>query len=407
MAWSGNEILFMHKRNLLRMGFVVVAIAITVLTLLVSDRLIGRMADEERSKMELWARATGVISSSDDDPLQSIELMLGIIESNKSIPLILCNDKDSILISKNITLPIGGKEKDFLQKKLAKFKDGYKPIVINLDDGSKQYLYYNDSATLRRLLMMPYVLLFVMFAFVAVAIIALVAERRAEQNRVWSGLSKETAHQLGTPISSLMAWMEILQASGTDEGMIAEMRKDVNRLTTIAERFQKVGSEPTTTPTDLYELINSSCSYMRLRISKRVELHIEQPEEPIFVRLSDALFSWVIENLIKNAVDAMKGEGEINICFQTRNKMALIDVSDTGCGIAKAQQREIFRPGFTTKKRGWGLGLSLVKRIVEEYHQGKIWVKSAELNVGTTIRIQLPIVEPEELDRMESNLLAD
>lgn len=391
MAWNGNQNFFERRRRSLRITFIFVAMAIALLTLFASDRLILKMAGEERQKIELWARATTAAAS--ENEIQANDLILDIIQSNNSIPVILCDARDSILSYNNITLPSEVKGSSFLQKKLNEFKDKYPPILIKLNNDEQQKLYYSDSQTLRSLLALPYVSITVMFIFLGLSIIALLAERRSEQNRVWNGLSKETAHQLGTPISSLMAWIELLKAAETDKSITDEMSKDVDRLHIIAERFQKIGSEPQTALHDVQPALRNTIDYMRNRISKQVEIRLLLEDQEIYTNLSIPLFSWVIENMIKNAVDAMSGKGTITIQVGTKGSHAIIDITDTGKGIPKGKTRDIFRPGYTTKSRGWGLGLSLSKRIIEKYHKGKINVKQSELGIGTTFRIQLPIVE--------------
>ncbi|WP_304297815.1 PAS domain-containing sensor histidine kinase [Porphyromonas gulae] len=389
MGWSGNQTFFERSRITMRVTFIFAAMVIAILTLFASDRLIEKMAAEERQKIELWAQATK-IAASDNDAVLANDLVLQIIQSNNSIPVILCDPRDSILSYNNIAIPAGKPALPYLQKKLRDFKEGYPPIRIEIEDRRPQFLYYSDSQTLRGLLVLPYVALSVIFVFLGISIIALLAERRSEQNRVWNGLSKETAHQLGTPISSLMAWVELLKASEVDQSIPNEMEKDVDRLRMIAERFQKVGSEPKTELQDVRRTLGRATDYMRYRISRQVDIELRMPDEVVCVALSAPLFSWVIENMIKNAVDAMSGNGTITIELKEKGSYAVIDITDTGKGIPKGKMRDIFRPGYSTKTRGWGLGLSLAKRIIEKYHKGKISVKQSEPGIGTTFRILLP-----------------
>ena len=262
-------------------------------------------------------------------------------------------------------------------------------VVANVEDGTFQYLYYDDSINLKRLLIYPYAQLSVVFVFILIAFLALISTKKAEQNKVWVGLSKETAHQLGTPISSLIAWVEYLRTKELDPVLLAEMDKDVKRLQTIAERFSKIGSDPDPVPTDILESIRTALGYMQTRISSKVKIHTHLPEKPIWVLMNDSLFAWVIENLIKNAVDAMEGQGEITLRVEEKDKSVWIDLTDTGRGIPKSKYKTVFNPGYTTKARGWGLGLSLVKRIIESLQDGKIFVKSSEIGKGTTFRIKL------------------
>lgn len=389
MGWSGNQTFFERSRISMRVSFIFVAMAIAIFTLIASDKLIDKMAGEERQKIELWAQATKAAASENEVVLAN-DLVLQIIQSNESIPVILCNGRDSIISYNNITIPAGKSEQAYLHKKLSHFKEGYPPIRIEINDDKPQFLYYSDSLTLRRLLALPYVALSVMFIFLGISLMALLAERRSEQNRVWNGLSKETAHQLGTPISSLMAWVELLKSSDVDASITQEMEKDVDRLRMIAERFQKVGSEPKTENQDIREALEQITDYMRYRISRQVQIHLRMPDEVVMVALSAPLFSWVIENMIKNAVDAMDGKGSISIDLRAKATQAVIEIADTGKGIPKGKVRDIFRPGYSTKARGWGLGLSLAKRIIEKYHKGRIGVKLSEPGIGTTFRIVLP-----------------
>ena len=374
------------SRQRLKFVFIFAAILIAIASVVVSDMLIKNLAQEERQKIEVWAEATRVVTS--ENPSLNMKLILRIIQGNTSIPVLLCNEKDSVIANKNIDLP----EKDvdtFLKNKLHELKGKNQPIPIDLEDGTYQYLYYDDSIILKRLLIYPYAQLTVVFVFILIAFLALASTKRAEQNKVWVGLSKETAHQLGTPISSLIAWVEYLRTKDIDPSLLSEMEKDVKRLETIAKRFSKIGSNPDPVPVDINNSIRSALSYMGTRISSKVKIHTYLLDTPVLVLMSDSLFAWVIENLTKNAVDAMEGQGEISFQVEEKDKVVRIDVTDTGKGIPKSKFKTVFNPGYTTKKRGWGLGLSLVKRIIESYHGGKIFVKNSELGKGTTFRIEL------------------
>ena len=264
-------------------------------------------------------------------------------------------------------------------------------ITIKIDDSTVQDLYYEDSTVLKRLAYFPYIQLAVLLIFVIIVYFAIINIKKAEQNKVWVGLSKETAHQLGTPISSIMAWIQMLEASGIDKEIISDMNTDVHRLSVIADRFSKIGSKPEMELAFINDAVNESLEYMKSRISSRVKLTVNLPEDDCGVMLCLPLFEWVMENLTKNAVDAMQGEGHINVDVDnvSSGKMVYIDVSDTGKGISRKNFKTVFNPGYTTKKRGWGLGLTLVKRIIEEYHEGKIYVKDSEVGMGTTFRIEL------------------
>ena len=374
------------SRQRLKYLFIIAAIFIAIASVFVSDMLIKDLAREEREKIEIWAEATRVLTS--EDPSLNLNLILKIIQGNTSIPVMLCNDQDSVMNYKNIELPEKGAE-EYLRKKVEELKHKNQPIPIDMEDGTFQYLYYDDSINLKRLLVYPYAQLSVMAVFILLAFIALASTKRAEQNKVWVGLSKETAHQLGTPISSLIAWLEYLKLKDIDPTLLTEMEKDVKRLEMIAERFSKIGSTPEPVPVDICQSINSAVEYMQTRISSKVKISIEAPGHPVVVLMNNSLFSWVVENLCKNAVDAMEGQGSITFHIEEKGKNVRIDVTDTGKGILKSRFKTVFNPGYTTKKRGWGLGLSLVKRIVESYHGGKIFVKSSEIGKGTTFRIEL------------------
>ena len=373
-------------RERLKYIFIFAAILIAIVSVVVSDILIKDLAREEREKIEVWAEATRVVTS--EEPSLNMNLILKIIQGNTTIPVLLCNDRDSVLTYKNIELPETGAEA-FLQEKLKEFKNKNVPIAVDMEDGTFQYLYYDDSTNLKRLLVYPYAQLSVVAVFILIAFLALASTKKAEQNKVWVGLSKETAHQLGTPISSLIAWIEYLKTKDVDAYLLNEMDKDVKRLETIAERFSKIGSNPDPVPVNICDSIRSALDYMETRISSKVHIQLELPEHPVLVLMNGSLFAWVIENLTKNAVDAMEGQGKITYTLEEKGDKVRIDVTDTGRGILKSKFKTVFNPGYTTKKRGWGLGLSLVKRIVESYHGGKIYVRWSEMGKGTTFRIEL------------------
>lgn len=374
------------SRQRLKYVFIIGAVVIAIASVFVSDLLIKDLAREERQKIEVWAEATRVVTS--EDPSLNMKLILQIIQGNTSIPVMLCNEQDSVMNYKNIELPEKNVE-GFLYQKAQELKKKNQPIPIDMEDGTFQYLYYDDSINLKRLLIYPYAQLSVMAVFILIAFLALTSTKRAEQNKVWVGLSKETAHQLGTPISSLIAWVEYLKMKEVDPSLLEEMEKDVKRLETIADRFSKIGSQPEPVPLDICDSIRAALNYMETRISSKVKITVEAPEQPVMVLMNDSLFAWVVENLCKNAVDAMGGQGDIRFHIEEKAKKVYIDVSDTGKGILKSKFKTVFNPGYTTKKRGWGLGLSLVKRIIESYHGGKIYVKNSEIGKGTTFRIEL------------------
>lgn len=372
---------------------VLAAVMIAVASLVVSHILTRDLADEERGKMEVWAEAMRTLNRADENT--DINLVLKVINGNNTIPVIVLDSKGRVQDFRNIDIPDAKTYSDslaFAESMSKQLLNENHSIRISLDDGiPTDYIdvCYSDSLMLRRLAFYPYVQLGVVMIFVVIAIFALLTSKRAEQNKVWVGLSKETAHQLGTPISSLMAWTEMLKESYPDDSLIPEMDKDVKRLQLIADRFSKIGSLPEPVPASLAEVLNHVIDYMDRRTSKKVAMVRDYPEHDVVVKINASLFEWVIENLCKNAVDAMEGDGRITLAYREEGTRAVIEVTDTGKGIRKKDIRNVFRPGFTTKKRGWGLGLSLAKRIVEEYHHGHIFVKKSEVGVGTTFRIEL------------------
>ncbi len=372
---------------------VVAAVVIAVASLVVSHFLIRDLSNEERNKMEVWAEAMRTLNKADENT--DLSLVLKVIDENHTIPVVVMDREGNAQVFRNVPIKAEDYQDSLLQVQQlgSKWLRSNQNIRIYLDDNARgEYIdvCYDDSLMLRRLALYPYVQLGVVMIFVVVAIFALLTSKRAEQNKVWVGLSKETAHQLGTPISSLMAWTEILKESYPDDTLIPEMDKDVKRLQLIADRFSKIGSLPEPVPSSLNEILDHVIDYMDRRTSKKVRMIKDFPDHDIILRLNASLFEWVIENLSKNAVDAMGGEaGTITLHVEETSEKAIIEVSDTGKGIKKRDLPNVFRPGFTTKKRGWGLGLSLAKRIVEEYHHGRIFVKSSEVGKGTVFRIEL------------------
>lgn len=371
---------------------VVMAIAIAVASLVVSHSMTRDLEAQERSRMEVWAEAMRSLNQADGNT--DLNLVLKVINDNNTIPVIVLDRKGQVTDFRNLSINTSSRA-DSLRKVTEK---GLELLAMNrnirifLDERHRDYIdvCYDESLMLKRLSWYPYVQLGVVLLFVVVAIFALLTSKRAEQNKVWVGLSKETAHQLGTPISSLIAWIEILKETYPDDTLIPEMDKDVKRLQLIADRFSKIGSVPAPVPTNLLELLGHVVDYMDRRTSKKVMILTDFPVHQVIVDLNGSLFEWVIENLCKNAVDAMGGEqGIITLKVEESDTWVYLDVSDTGKGIRKRNINNVFRPGFTTKKRGWGLGLSLAKRIVEEYHHGRIYVKESEVGKGTTFRIEL------------------
>jgi len=417
--------------------FIIIALIIAIASALVTNRLADQLKDEERNKIELWAETIAVITSqtiANEEFYATIEsfdnkenikqfvdnafvnydtLLTGrVLWGNKTIPVIMTDENGDILTVRNV-FPQEKQDNDLeqdsavieqeiidiqklitdnqalLKNKIEVFSKKHEPIEIRIADDFIQRVYYDDSTVLKQLQIFPYIQLGVIFIFILVAFIALNSTKKAEQNRVWVGLSKETAHQLGTPISSLMAWTEYLKTKDTDRRVVAEIDKDVERLKTIAERFSKIGSAANAEPMDLENGIKKAVDYLSKRISSKVEIESHFPAEPICVSMNGALFGWVMENLIKNAVDAMDGQGTIKISAVKKKRKAVISVSDNGKGIPKSKFEKIFHPGYTTKERGWGLGLSLVRRIIESYHKGRIYVYKSEIGKGTTFRIEL------------------
>lgn len=398
------------KRRYGTLAFMLIALVLVALFLYISNRIVADLAEQERSRMEIWADATKTIinmgsMSEDDNPERysslDIDFLLKIIEENRNIPVMLADDDDHIILHRNFDLPepidslrplyISEKNFKYLTRKLQELQRSPNVIHIIISPGIRQHLYYEDSKLLRLLNFYPYVQVLVMLIFVTVVYFAVMSTKKAEQNKVWVGLSKETAHQLGTPISSLMAWMEILDSEGVDSEVIKEMNKDVDRLSTIASRFGKIGSNPAIERVDLNTVVKHAVDYMSARISNRIELRLHLSAQPLSVDICPSLFEWVLENLIKNAVDAMNASGSIEVTVSEVNHMAVVRVRDTGKGIPRKRFKTIFNPGYTTKKRGWGLGLTLAKRIIHQYHGGRIFVESSEMGVGTTFRIELPM----------------
>lgn len=405
------------KRRLWKWAFLVCSVLLVGVFLYISNDLVSDLSKQERDRMEIWAQATKQLASpalapepndSTDlnviysAPSGDIDFLLSIIEDNRNIPVLLVDNHDNILQYRNFQLPepsdstmpyeLSEKNLTFLKNKLAALKHTKNHIVINIDANTVQHLYYEDSTLLKRISFYPNIQLAVMVIFVLIVYFAVMSTKKAEQNKVWVGLSKETAHQLGTPISSLMAWTQMLEASGVDKEIVDDMDKDVHRLSVIADRFSKIGSKPEMEVAYIGDAVKTGLEYMRARISSGVLLTINVPDEDRGVKLCLSLFEWVLENLSKNAVDAMQGKGRLTVNVSYDKQKAYVDITDTGKGISRRDFKTVFNPGFTTKKRGWGLGLTLAKRIIEEYHGGRIFVKSSEINVGTTFRIEMPLI---------------
>ncbi len=380
---------FYFRKRRWKILLLLLAVVIGVGAFYYTNWLVKSMAKEERKSVELWAEATQKLVSADINSNQDITFLNDIIIRNTSIPIIITDSLDRIGDSRNISFSEKNKDKVLLRE-LHKMKEENEPIIITISETQKQYLYYGDSILLENLKYYPVVQFGVIFLFILVAYLAFNSSRNSEQNQVWVGMSKETAHQLGTPISSLMAWVELLKMQNIDEKLIQEFEKDTERLQKITERFSKIGSIPELTRTDVGETIRSTVEYLKTRSSGKVKFILDfDPDKKYEAPLNSSLFSWVIENLCKNAIDAMNNSGTIQVSIMEKADQLSIEVSDTGKGISKAYFKTVFQPGFTTKKRGWGLGLSLAKRIVENYHKGKIFLKQSEINKGTTFKIVL------------------
>ncbi len=405
-----------------KIAFLLTAAIVVALFLYVSNNLVKDLAVQERQRMEIWADATKEIinqfsaaeqmTTQNEDgiptpPMIDIDFLLRIIESNTTIPVLLTDDDGNILNHRNFDLPepvdtlnplvLSPRNAEYLHGRLEALSHGPNVIDIAIAPGENQHLYYEDSTLLKRLSYYPYIQVVVMIIFLLIVYYAVLSTKKAEQNKVWVGLSKETAHQLGTPISSLMAWMELLPEMGVGAETVNEMNKDVKRLETIASRFGKIGSEPNMEPADAADIVRSAVSYMATRVSGRISLTAEYASTPMPISACAPLLEWVMENLIKNAVDAMDGHGAISVaCRPGDHGDVVVDVADTGRGIPRKNFKTVFNPGYTTKRRGWGLGLALAKRIIEQYHHGRIYVSASTPGVGTTFTIRLPRTDDKE-----------
>ena len=377
-----------------RIFLVVAAVLIAVASLVVSSLLVRDLSKEESYNVEVWAEAMRAFDRADENT--DLQLVLKILEGNNTIPVAVLDSRGHIQTSRNLRVTARSEADSVaeLQRLVTSMRRSGRVIRVEMEGDSlaaPDYIEvcYDESLMLRRLAYYPYVQWSVVLVFILVAVFALMSSRRAEQNKVWVGLSKETAHQLGTPISSLMAWVEVLKETYPEDALLPEMGKDVNRLQRIAERFSKIGSLPENKPDNLNEVVEHVVEYIGKRVSHKVQITTQMPSHPLVVNICAPLFEWVIENLCKNAIDAMEGEGRIHIQAREEEDVFSVEVSDTGKGIPKKRLHTVFKAGYTTKARGWGLGLALCKRIVEEYHEGRIFVKNSEVGNGTTFRIEL------------------
>jgi signal transduction histidine kinase/methionine-rich copper-binding protein CopC len=373
----------------LRSALALIAVAIVTGTIFYSNFLSKKIEVEEREKINQWVEANKFIATAP----QNVDLTFAseIQQKNTDIPIIWTNENDSIIDSRNIDTSLIKSNPDFLQQKLKEFKSAHPPIILELNKNpyvADRY-YYGDSRLLKQVRYYPIIQLLIVALFIFITFYAISVRNKSTQNQVWAGMAKETAHQLGTPISSLQGWVEMLKEQEGNSTISAEMEKDVNRLKLISDRFGKIGSSPHLEESDIIEQVEKMVAYIKRRSTQKVNFILDRPEEKVFAQISVPLFDWVIENLLKNALDAINGQGTITIKIKNLPSRVIVDVSDTGRGISKQNISKVFKPGFTTKKRGWGLGLSLAKRIIEQYHSGQLFVKSSEAGKGTTFRIVL------------------
>ena len=377
-----------HKKMKWKLGLLTLAVLISFSSLWVTDKLVTSLAIEERKKMELWAEATREIADIDSE-VTDFSFYLKVIEDNETVPVIVVDQDGNILDHRNLN-PARTDNRDYLQRQLEQMGKSNEPIELVITEDEFQLIYYNDSMILMWLVYYPYIQLLVIIVFLFIAYYAFNISRKAEQNQVWLGLSRETAHQLGTPTSSLMAWLELMKEKDEDPVILNELEKDINRLEKITARFSKIGSKPVLVNTSITEVIENALEYLRARSPEKVifETNFDK-QATVLVPLNTPLFDWVIENVCKNSLDAIEGKGKISLTLHNKERSVCIDITDTGKGIPRGRFKTIFKPGFTTRRNGWGLGLSLSKRIIEEYHGGRIFVQQSVLNEGTTIRIIL------------------
>ena len=364
----------------------VIAMVIVAISVLFTNNLARSLQVEERKNMSVWVAATQQLIIAEDDA--DIDFVSTIIENNTTIPVYICDEDGRILASRNV------EDKKQAANDVLLTGSHHGPIELKIDEHTTQYIYWDDSRLLTSLRYVPYAQFALIFIFIAIAVITMLTGQKSEENRLWVGLSKETAHQLGTPISSLNAWQQLLADKYPEDEYVPQMKRDIDRLQMIADRFQKIGSEPSLQPEDFVPVIQNAVSYMRARTSSRVKIDDSSlAGVQRIVMLNAPLIQWVIENLLKNAVDAISGDGQITLQLHENEREIMLDIADSGKGMDTLTQRRIFEPGYTTKERGWGLGLPLAKRVVEQYHGGKLLLKSSQVGVGTTFRIVLKKTE--------------
>lgn len=377
-----------HQKQRWKIYLLIAALFIVVGSFMFTNDLTKKLAKEERKRVELWAKGMKELTQNRDLD-RDYSFILEVIKENETVPMILTDENEQVLSTRNVNLPDRNRGAE-LHQLINEMKSEHEPIEINLPEG-KQYIFYKDSTLLTRLSFFPLIQLAVVALFLFISYYAFSTAKRAEQNQVWVGMSKETAHQLGTPISSLLANLELLKMEKLkNQSVLQEIEKDITRLKKITERFSKVGSKPSLKPQNVSTVLMNAVSYIKSRVSRRVEISLNfDVQREIYAPINKALFEWVVENLFKNAIDSTNGEGKIQVFLYEKSNLLYIDISDEGAGIPKSKHKTIFQPGYTSKKRGWGLGLSLAKRIVEHYHHGKIFVHYSEPDKGTTIRIIL------------------
>lgn len=379
---------FYSNKNAWKLTLFLFALGIGVLTLWYTETFVKELRNEEVKRIKLWAEAINLAQTAESGPDLTFATM--VIQANTTIPMILTDGEGKVITTRNLN-EARSNDPEYLRRQLAEMMEQHEPIEITFDGDQKNYIYYHNSTVLKKLRIYPLLLLVVIAIFVTIAYLAFSSARRSEQNRVWSGMAKETAHQIGTPLSSLMGWVELLKTQGTPEEVTGEMEKDLERLRMITDRFSKIGSLPVKKEENLEPLLERVVGYLRVRSPQRVELSLVLPPQKVSnIPLNGSLIEWVVENLIRNSLDAIEGRGKIEVKLSEHPRYLRIEITDSGKGLTKAQFKTIFRPGYTTKSRGWGLGLSLAKRIVEDYHRGRIFVYRSEPGAGTSIRVQLP-----------------
>ena len=377
-----------HRKQRWKIYLLIAAIVIVLGSFMFTNDLSKKLAEEERKKVELWAKGMKELTSNRNQN-RDYSFILEVIKNNETVPMILTDENEQVISTRNVNLSEKHREEE-LKQLIREMKSEHDPIEINLPEG-KQYIFYKDSTLLTRLSFFPLIQFAVLALFLFIAYYAFSSAKRAEQNQVWVGMSKETAHQLGTPTSSLLANLELLKMENLkNPSIVQEVEKDINRMKKITERFSKIGSKPSLNPENIPAVLMNAISYIQTRVSRRVAFSLDfDLNREIYVPVNKALFEWVVENLLKNAIDSMNGEGKIKVALSEKNHLLYIDITDEGIGIPKSKHKTVFQPGYTTRKRGWGLGLSLAKRIVEQYHDGKILVYNSEANKGTTMRVIL------------------